>query len=172
MPSTTARLRERDISAYGGKAKLNYLFRDRWNNQLSLNAEYLSGDDPDTDDKDEMLRPPLGPLAAVERALHLSLRVRNQRQDRQMNNLIRFGPAWSCNPMKGMSLSAAYNALFAPQDRPLAALGSRRRIVQLRRHFSADTTSRPSSSIGSTSTGTLISGRSSSGKAITTHSAT
>ena len=45
---------DRDIAAYGGKGKLTYLFKDKFNCQLSLVGEYLSGDDPDSKDRDEM----------------------------------------------------------------------------------------------------------------------
>ena len=44
---------QRDIDAYGGKAKLSYLFKDRLNNQVSLVGEFLSGDNKNTGN-DEM----------------------------------------------------------------------------------------------------------------------
>jgi hypothetical protein len=49
--STTA---WRDISAYAGKVRINYLFKDQMQNQVSLVGEFLSGDDPNTKGKDEM----------------------------------------------------------------------------------------------------------------------
>jgi len=35
-----------------------------------------------------------------------------------MNNLARFGPSWSFNPIKNTTFSATYNALFALEDTP------------------------------------------------------
>ncbi|OQB92743.1 MAG: hypothetical protein BWX84_00852 [Verrucomicrobia bacterium ADurb.Bin118] len=105
----------RDISAYGGKAKLTYQFKDSLNNQLSLATEYLSGDDPKTG-KDEMFDLLWGRWPRWSELYIYSYAAETSGKVAQINNLWRIGPSWSFNPMKGMSFSATYNALFAPED--------------------------------------------------------
>ena len=43
----------RNLNAFGINSKFSYLFKDDWNDQLSLSVEYLSGDKPNTGN-DEM----------------------------------------------------------------------------------------------------------------------
>jgi hypothetical protein len=112
------RLAKRDISAYGGKAKLTYLCQDKLNNQFFLAGEYLSGDDPKTTDKDEMFDLLWGRWPRWSELYIYSYAQETSGKIAQINNLVRFGPGWTCSPMKGMTFSAAYNALFAPEDTP------------------------------------------------------
>ena len=51
----------RDINAWGSNGKLTYLFKDKYNNQISLAGEFLSGDDPKSKGTDEMFDVPVGP---------------------------------------------------------------------------------------------------------------
>jgi len=116
--SGAARLANRDINAYGGKAKLTYLFKDRLNNQVSLLGEFLSGDDPNTPGKDEMFDVLWGRWPRWSELYIYSYVNETSRKIAQMNNLGRFGPAWSLSPMKNMTLSATYNLMFAPESVP------------------------------------------------------
>jgi len=111
---------ERDIAAYGGKAKIAYLFKDSWKNQLSLGGEYLSGDDPKTD-KDEMFDILWGRWPRWSELYIYSYINETGRRVAQLNNIGRFGPTWTCNPAKGMTVSLTYNALFAPESTPTRA---------------------------------------------------
>ncbi|HUI08280.1 MAG TPA: alginate export family protein [Verrucomicrobiae bacterium] len=109
---------QRDIDAYGGKAKLTYLFNDKYNCQLSLNGEFLSGDNPKTTGKDEMFDLLWGRWPRWSELYIYSYATETSGKFAQMNNLIRFGPSWTCNPTKGLTASVTYNALFAPEDTP------------------------------------------------------
>lgn len=122
---------ERDLSAWGMNAKLSYLFKDRLNNQASVLFEYLSGDDPDTGD-DEMFDILWGRWPRWSELYIYSYIYETSGKIAQMNNLMRLGASWSFNPMKGMTVSAMYNALFAPQEVPT------RRIAPAATSFSYD----------------------------------
>ena len=113
---------ERDISAYGGKFKGSYLFKDKMNNQVSLIGEFLSGDDPDTADQDEMFDILWGRWPRWSELYIYSYIMETGGKIAQLNNVARFGPSWTFNPIKNMSFSAMYNALFAPQDTPTRAV--------------------------------------------------
>jgi hypothetical protein len=123
---------DRDISAYGGKVKGTYLFKDKLNNQLSLMGEFLSGDDPDTEDQDEMFDVQWGRWPRWSELYIYSYIYETSGKIAQMNNLGRVGPGWSFSPIKGMTFSATYNALFAQQEIPT------RRIAQADTLFSYD----------------------------------
>ncbi len=107
----------RDISAYGGKAKLAYALSDRFKNQFSLAGEYLSGDDPDTQ-QDEMFDLLWGRWPRWSELYIYSYANETMGRIGQINNIWRVGPSWSMSPMKGMTAGLTYNALFAPQDVP------------------------------------------------------
>lgn len=109
---------DRDIEAYGGKARLSYLMKDDLNNQFSLVGEFLSGDDPSTPNQDEMFDVLWGRWPRWSELYIYSYAPETSGKIAQLNNLIRFGPSWSFSPMKGMTFSAMYNAMFAPEDTP------------------------------------------------------
>jgi hypothetical protein len=111
----------RDISAYAGKGKLSYGFNDRLKNQVSLLGEYLSGDDPDSANTDEMFDLLWGRWPRWSELYSMTYSRETMGRSAQVNNLIRVGPMWSIAPMKGMTASLAYNGLFAPQDTPTRA---------------------------------------------------
>jgi hypothetical protein len=52
-----------------------------------------------------------------------------------MNNVLRFGPAWTLNPIKNMTCSLSYNALFAPEDTPTRRLGAAAGLFSYDDHF-------------------------------------
>jgi hypothetical protein len=112
---------ERDIDAFGGKAKVTYLFKDSWKNQLCLGGEYLSGDDPNTE-KDEMFDILWGRWPRWSELYIYSYINETGGKVAQLNNIGRVGPSWSCSPTDGMTVSVTYNALFAPQETPTRAL--------------------------------------------------
>lgn len=113
---------DRDLDAFGGRGRLTYLFKDQVNNQVSLVGEYLSGDDPSTDGKDEMFDVLWGRWPRWSELYIYSYIYETRYKIAQMNNLGRVGVNWSMTPMKGMTFSAMYNALFAPQEIPTRAV--------------------------------------------------
>ena len=108
----------RRINAYGGNAKLTYLFKDKLDNQISLAGEYLSGDDPNTKGEDEMFDVLWGRWPRWSELYIYSYVNETSKKIAQMNNIIRFGPSWSITPVKNVTFSATYNALFAPENTP------------------------------------------------------
>ena len=115
---------ERDISAYGGKLKASYLFKDKLSNQVSLSGEFLSGDDPSSAGTDEMFDVLWGRWPRWSELYIYSYIMENGGKIAQLNNIGRFGPSWSLSPVKGMSLSVMYNALFAPEETPTRAVNA------------------------------------------------
>jgi len=113
---------QRDIDAYGAKAKLTYLFKDPMNNQVSLVGEFLSGDNPNTTGKDEMFDVLWGRWPRWSELYIYSYIYETGGRIAQMNNLGRVGPSWTCTPIKDTSLSLMYNALFAPEETPSRAV--------------------------------------------------
>jgi len=105
----------RDINAFGLNTKFFYLFKDKLNCQLGFSYEYLSGDDPNTDE-DEMFDVLWGRYPRWSE-IGLYSFARETRVGQQAN-YHRFGPSWVFNPMKGMELSVNYYALFAAHDTP------------------------------------------------------
>ena len=114
---------DRHIDAYGGKLKLTYLFKDDWNDQLSLVGEYLSGDNPKTG-KDEMFDVLWGRWPRWSELYIYSYIPETSGKIAQMNNIGRVGPSWTGNPTKDLSLGLMYNAMFAPEGIPTRQIGS------------------------------------------------
>lgn len=103
----------RDINAFAVNNKLVYLFKDAHNNQLNVSYEFLSGDDPKTQD-DEMFDNLWGRWPRWSEiglySFAAETRIGNEA------NLHRLGPGWSVTPVKNLDFSASYFALFAQQD--------------------------------------------------------
>jgi len=108
----------RDIAAYGGKAKITYSLKDDWNNQFILSGEILSGDDPNTKDKDEMFDVLWGRWPRWSELYIYSYINETSGKIAQMNNLGRLGYTWSFAPSKAANFSLTYNALYALQATP------------------------------------------------------
>jgi len=108
-----------DLSAFGVKSKISYLFKDELNDQLSMVFEFLSGDNPKTGN-DEMFDVLWGRYPQWSEMYNIYSYV-NETRVGQTANLIRFGPTWSLTPIKDMNFSLTYNALFANQDVPTQA---------------------------------------------------
>ena len=109
-----------DIRAFGVNSKFTYLFKDQWNNQLSLSYEFLSGDDPKTGN-DEMFDVLWGRWPRWSEMYNIYSYVPETRVG-QIANLHRFGPTWSLDPIKDMNFSLSYYALLADQDTPTRPL--------------------------------------------------
>ncbi|MBI5616395.1 MAG: alginate export family protein [Gammaproteobacteria bacterium] len=115
-----------DISAWGLNGRAAYRFRDRYDDQLTLVFEYLSGDDPQTTGRDEMFDilwsrwPRWSELFVHDNILEVGGRPS------QMANLERAGLAWSVTPLPAATLTLGYNALWAPEALPTRALDAAR----------------------------------------------
>ncbi len=105
----------RDISAFGFNGRFGYLFKDPLNNQVQFSYEFLSGDDPGTKG-DEMFDVLWGRWPRWSEIGLYSYAA--ETRIGQEANLHRFGPGWSFTPLKNLDFSAAYYALFAPQEVP------------------------------------------------------
>jgi len=103
----------RDIDAFGVQAKATYLFKDQWNDQLSLSYEFLSGDNPGSKN-DEMFDVLWGRWPSWSEMYNIYSYVQESRIG-QTENLHRIGPTWSVDPIKNLNFSASYYALFANQ---------------------------------------------------------
>jgi hypothetical protein len=110
----------RDIRAWGANARLTHLFNDSLQNKLSLDCEYLSGDDPDTAD-DEMFDILWGRYPRFSDAFVFACAKEMGGRIAQMGNMVRIGPTWSFSPAKPMSVSVSYALLLAPESTPTRA---------------------------------------------------
>jgi hypothetical protein len=106
----------RDLSAFGVNSKLSYLFKDGWNDQLSLSFEFLSGDNPNTK-TDEMFDSLWGRWPQWSEMYNIYSYIQESRVG-QTANLYRVGPTWNVTPVKDLNFSASYYALFADQSVP------------------------------------------------------
>jgi hypothetical protein len=104
----------RDLNAFGINSKLTYQFNDHWNDQISLNYEYLTGDNPSTKN-DEMFDVLWGRWPMWSEMYNIYSYVQETRVG-QTANLHRIGPTWTVNPMPKMEFSASYYLLLADQD--------------------------------------------------------
>jgi hypothetical protein len=104
----------RGLNAFGVQSKLAYLFKDAWNNQLSLTYEFLSGDNPNTG-SDEMFDVLWGRWPQWSEMYNVYSYVQETRVG-QTANLHRIGPTWTLNPTPKMELSSSYYILLADQD--------------------------------------------------------
>lgn len=123
-PSTITR--KRDIEAYGCNAKLTYSFKDKLANQITLLSEYLSGDDPDTADTDEMFDVLWGRYPRLGETWNVTYAVETSGRSGQYQNLMKYGVQWTISPTKTTSISTMYCALFAPQEVPTRSTNNAR----------------------------------------------
>ena len=108
----------RNINAWGANGQLTYLFKDAHKNQVSLQGEFLSGDDPNTKGTDEMFDILWGRWPRWSELYVYSYINETSKKCGQMNNIIRFGPNWTVTPCRNTTWSTTYNALFSPVDTP------------------------------------------------------
>ena len=114
----------RDISAYAGKLRVNYLFKDQMKNQVSLVGEFLSGDDPNTKGRDEMFDVLWGRWPRWTELGTWCYAAETSGKYLQMNNLGRVGLNWNVTPVKGLTFNAMYNALFSPESTPTRTIAA------------------------------------------------
>ena len=110
----------RDLCAWGANGRVSYLFKDAMDNRVSLEFEYLSGDDPKTG-KDEMFDVLWGRFPNWSDACIFAYATETGGRMGQMNNLLRIGPSWSLKPTKDFTLTAALAFLYAPESSPTRA---------------------------------------------------
>ena len=103
-----------DINAFGLNSRLTYLFKDYMNTQLRLSHEYLSGDDPNTDEFERFDL--LWGRYPRWSELYIYSYIPESRVS-QYENIHRFGPGFSFSPIKDLTYSMDYYALFAPEER-------------------------------------------------------
>lgn len=123
-----------DVMAYGFNGRLSYLVKDKWNNQVHFDYEYLSGDNPATA-KNEMFD-----VLWARWPRFSEMYIYNYAPEEriaQLSNLHRFGPGWTLSPTKKMDLSFMYNLLYADQaNSPLfAANANFSRNAHFRGHY-------------------------------------
>jgi hypothetical protein len=106
----------RDLSAFGVNSRLSYLFKDKFNNQVNVFFEFLSGDNPGTGN-DEMFDLLWGRWPRWSELYNVYSYI-NETRIGQTANVFRVGPGWTTTPIKDLTLSFSYNALFANQDVP------------------------------------------------------
>jgi hypothetical protein len=111
----------RTLNAYGFNGKFAWLANDKLNNQLNVSFELLSGDNPNSKN-DEMFDVLWGRWPRWSEIGLYSYAA--ETRIGQEANLIRFGPGWSITPMKNLDFSAAYYALFAPEESPTRGAGN------------------------------------------------
>ena len=103
----------RDINAFAVNSKASYLFKDSFNNQVNLAYEFLTGDNPKTQD-DEMFDNLWGRWPRWSEIGLYSFAVETRIGNEA--NLHRLGPGWNITPVKNMDFSANYFALFAQEE--------------------------------------------------------
>lgn len=109
---------ECDVAAYGGIAKLTYIFKDKLSNQVTLLGEYLSGDDPKSIGKDEMFDVLWGRYPRVGETWAVAFSAESGGRPSQYQNLGRLGATWTISPIKDGSIATSYFAMFAPEKTP------------------------------------------------------
>lgn len=117
-----ARSGRRDLSAWGANGNLTFHFRDAVSGKLSLFGEYLSGDDPSTEGKDEMFDILWGRYPRWSDAYVYSYVMETGGRIAQLNNLLRTGLSYSLAPTKQDAVSISCSLLTAPEATPTRAL--------------------------------------------------
>jgi hypothetical protein len=112
----------RSIDAFGANARITHHFNDRLNNQAHLVYEYLSGDDPDSEGRDEMFDVLWGRWPRWSELYIYSYVYETGGKIAQINNIQRIGAGWTLSPWRNGHTGVYYNALFAPQETPTRAV--------------------------------------------------
>jgi hypothetical protein len=107
----------REMSGYGTNNKLMYSFLDELKNELHVGYEYLSGDDSDTEGKDERFNTLWGDWPQYQRGGDLQSYIWAFEGEGlgNVSNLHRFGVGHSFKPHKEWTLATDYNLLWADQ---------------------------------------------------------
>ena len=115
-----------DLDAFAANTRLSYLFKDALDDQAHLVFEYMSGDDPDSQGRDEMFDVLWGRWPRYSELYIYSYVQETSGKVAQHNNLMRAGVGWTLVPFKRTSLGAYYNALFAPEEVPTRTINGAR----------------------------------------------
>ena len=102
------------MRAFGLNNRLTYKFLDDLNNQLHVDYEYLSGDDPGTS-RVEAFDPLWGRWPQWSELYIYTIAMENGRPG-EITNLHRLGAGWSANPASNITLRAGYHLLFADEN--------------------------------------------------------
>lgn len=104
---------KRDINAYGINSKFGYLVKDQLNSELWLSCEYLTGDDPKTNNIEEFNIL----WGAWPRWSEIMLYAigRGERQPYFLSNYYRIGIGYDAQPFKKFSVSLGYHAIYASE---------------------------------------------------------
>ncbi len=102
-----------DLSAFGFNGRLTYSLKDEWNTQFRLSWEYLSGDDPDSD-QDEEFDPLWGRWPQFSE-LYVYTYAPETRIG-EVTNLHRLGFGVTTFPVKQLELCADYHLLMANEN--------------------------------------------------------
>lgn len=104
---------EQELCAFGTANRLAYLFRDPWKNQLKLGYEFLSGDDPETDNNEAF--DPLWGRWPQWSELYIYTWATETRIS-EATNLHRLAFGWQMDPTDRLGLGVDYHLLFAARN--------------------------------------------------------
>lgn len=104
-----------DLSAFGLNSRIEYLFNDKLKNKLRLGFEYLSGDDPDTDEI-EAWDPLWGRRALWSELLVFTFGTEDRGRSGEWTNLKRIEFGWGFSPSRKTEFYACYMPLFANEN--------------------------------------------------------
>ena len=112
----TGRKDKEDLQAYGFNSTLAYNFHDAANSQLSLDYEYLSGNDPSTN-KNEGFDPLWGEYAQKNRGGDLPVYIyARETTVAETTNLHRLGVRYEFSPCENWTINPMVNFLWADEN--------------------------------------------------------
>lgn len=103
-----------NICAFATLNRLAYFFNDKYNNQLRMDYEFVSGDDPHTKGTNEGFDMLWGRWPRWSELYIYTYAIESRVADN--SNLHRIAWGWSMSPMKNMELALDYHLLFADEN--------------------------------------------------------
>ncbi|NLX04216.1 MAG: alginate export family protein [Phycisphaerae bacterium] len=103
-----------DVCALGFNSKLTYKFNDKYNNQLRVGYEFLSGDEPGTDSTNEAWDNLWGRWPQFTEILIRT--YTRETRIAQVTNMHRLGFGWTVYPHEKIEMCTDYNLLFADEN--------------------------------------------------------
>lgn len=110
----TGRRNRQDVRAFGLNSRGTYFFRDAFKNQIRLTYEYLSGDNPNSDTRNEAFDPLWGRWPQWSEMYIYT--VAGETRPAEMTNHHRLAFGWQADPTNKLTLSTDYHLLFADQN--------------------------------------------------------
>ena len=101
-----------EMSAFGVTSRATYAFKDQMDNKLHLSFEFLSGDNPSTN-QNEAFDPLWGRWPQFSELYVYT--VASETRIAEVTNIYRIGPTWEVLPNQRMNISMSYYALFADE---------------------------------------------------------